>query len=63
MAEAEVRLKFDGARPLPAKPKKMRTLGASQISILLRAALRGGMKGSNDHVSRLDYCPNLDHLE
>ena len=27
------------------------------------AALRGEMKGSNDHVSRLDHCPNLDHLE
>jgi hypothetical protein len=33
------------------------------IDLAAAAALRGRMKGSNDHVSGLDYCPNLDHLE
>ena len=64
MAEAEVRLKVDGARPLPAKPKKCGNLGARRdIDLAAAAALRGGMKGSNDHVFGPDYCPNLDHLE
>jgi hypothetical protein len=45
-------------------PKRMRKLGAGQISTLRRRRRsEGGMKGSNDHVSHPDYRPNLDHLE
>jgi hypothetical protein len=63
VAEAEVRLKVDGP-PLPAKPKKMRKEGAGpDIDLAAAAALRERMKGSNDHVSRPDYYPNLDHLD
>jgi hypothetical protein len=58
------------ARPLPAKPKKMRTqenaaIGApGQISILLRRRRsESEWKESNDHVSFRDYYPDLDHLE
>ena len=47
---------------IAAKPKKCGNLGARR-DIDAAAALRGGMKGSNDHVFGPDYCPNLDHLE
>ena len=50
------------ARPLPATPKKMQ-IGRRARYRSRATALRERVKGNNDHVSRPDYSPNLDHLD